>query len=82
MANGSTSFKLVLIFYGKGTVAKRESYNDRVDVYFNETAYNTEKLFHRWLQDIYQPWVAQTANAGEESLIVMDVTASSSLIRA
>jgi hypothetical protein len=72
MADGSTPFKPVLIFHGKGTVAKRESYNDRVNVYFNETAYNNEEPFHRWLQDIYQPWVAQTANAGEESLIVMD----------
>jgi hypothetical protein len=53
MADGSTSFKPVLIFHGKGNMAKRESYDDRVDVYFNETAYNNEKLFHRWLQDIY-----------------------------
>jgi hypothetical protein len=72
MANGSTSFKPVIIFYGKGTVATRENYDERVEVYFNETAYNNEKLFHAWLRDIYQPYVTQQAYNNEESLIVMN----------
>jgi hypothetical protein len=75
MADGSTPFKPVLIFYGKGTVAKKEKYDDRVDVHFNDTAYNNEDLFHKWLRDIYQPYVAQHADGNEESLIVMDAAA-------
>jgi hypothetical protein len=58
MADGSTPFKPVVIFHGKGTVANRENYDDRVDIHFNDTAYNNEKLFHTWLRDIYQPYVA------------------------
>jgi hypothetical protein len=46
MADGSTPFKPVVIFYGKGTVAKRENYNERVEVHFNETAYNNKELFY------------------------------------
>jgi hypothetical protein len=72
MADGSTPFKPVIFFHGKGTVAKKEKYDDRVDVYFNETAYNNEELFHTWLRDTYQPYVAQHADGNEESLIVMD----------
>jgi hypothetical protein len=72
MADGSTPFKPVVIFHGKGTVASKESYDDRVDVHFNDTAYNNEDLFHAWLRDIYQPYVAQNAHGNEESLIVMD----------
>jgi hypothetical protein len=30
MADGNTSFKPIVIFYGKGTVAKREIYNSRI----------------------------------------------------
>jgi hypothetical protein len=72
MADGSTLFKPVIIFHGKGTVAKKEKYDDRVDVQFNETAYNNEELFHIWLRDTYQPYVAQNAIGSEEILIVMD----------
>jgi hypothetical protein len=46
MADGSTPFKPVIIFHSKGTVATRENYDERVEVHFNETAYNNEKLFH------------------------------------
>jgi hypothetical protein len=72
MADGSTPFKLVVIFHGKGTVASKENYDDRVDVHFNDTAYNNEELFHTWLRDIYQPYVAQHAHGNEESMIIMD----------
>jgi hypothetical protein len=72
MADGSTPFKPVIIFYGKGTVATCENYDERVEVHFNETAYNNEELFHVWLRDIYQFYVIQQARNNEESLIVMD----------
>jgi hypothetical protein len=72
MADGNTPFKPVVIFHGKGTVASKENYDDRVDVHFNEIAYNNEDLFHTWLCDIYQPYVAQHARGNEESLIIMD----------
>jgi hypothetical protein len=72
MADGSTPFKLVIIFHGKETVVTRENYDERVEVHFNETAYNNEELFHAWLRDIYQPYVIQQARNNEESLIVMD----------
>jgi hypothetical protein len=72
MADGSTPFKPVLIFHGKGIVAKKECYNDRVDVYFNKTAYNNENLFQEWLKCTYQPWIAHNARDGETSLIIMD----------
>jgi hypothetical protein len=75
MADGSTSFKPVVVFHGKGTVVKRETYDERVEVHFDETAYNNEELFHNWLQNIYQPYVARTACGSEESLIVMDAAA-------
>jgi hypothetical protein len=75
MADGSTPFKPVIIFHGKGTVARREHYDDRVDVHFNETAYNNEDLFRTWLQNIYQLYVTQQACGIEESLIVMDAAA-------
>jgi hypothetical protein len=45
MANGDTSFKPVVIFHGKGTVASWENYDPQVNVYFNEIAYNNEELF-------------------------------------
>jgi hypothetical protein len=75
MADGSTPFKPVIIFHGKGTVARREHYDNRVDVHFNETAYNNEDLFYTWLQNIYQPYVTQQACGIEESLIIMDAAA-------
>jgi hypothetical protein len=75
MADGSTPFKPAIIFHGKGAVARREHYDDRVDLHFNETAYNNEDLFHTWLQNIYQPYVTQQACGIEESLIVMDAAA-------
>jgi predicted AAA+ superfamily ATPase len=62
----------VIIFHGKGTVATRENYNERVEVHFNETAYNNKELFHAWLRDIYQSYVIQQARNNEKSLIVMD----------
>jgi hypothetical protein len=43
--DGIPCFKPVIIFYGKGTMASRENYDPRVDVHFNETAYNNEELF-------------------------------------
>jgi uncharacterized circularly permuted ATP-grasp superfamily protein len=66
---------LEIVFHGKGTVARREHYDDRVDVHLKKTAYNNEDLFHTWLQNIYQPYVAQQACGIEESLIVMDAVA-------
>jgi hypothetical protein len=75
MADGSTPFKPVVIFRGKRTVAKKKKYDDRVDIHFNNTTYNNEDLFHTWLRNIYQPYVAQHANSNEESLIVMDAAA-------
>jgi transposase len=68
MANGDTPFKPVVIFHGKGTVASRENYNPRVDVHFNETAYNNEKLFSQWLKDVYIPYAD-----GDNNMMVMDV---------
>jgi hypothetical protein len=68
MANGDTSFKPVVIFHGKRTIANRENYNPRVDVHFNETAYNNEELFSQWLKDVYIPY----AN-GDNSMMVMDM---------
>jgi hypothetical protein len=53
MADGSTPFKPVVIFYGKRTVAKKEKYDNRVDMHFNNTAYNNKNLFHTWLRNIY-----------------------------
>jgi hypothetical protein len=35
MADGSTPFKPVIFFHGKGTLAKREHYDERVEVHFN-----------------------------------------------
>jgi hypothetical protein len=72
MADGSTPFKPVVIFYGKGTIAKRENYNERVEIHFNETAYNNKELFHSWLRDTFEPYIAGIIEAGETSLIVMD----------
>jgi hypothetical protein len=72
MADGSTPFKPVITFHGKETVAKRGHYDDRVEVHFNETAYNNEGLFHHWLRNTYQPYVTRTACGLEQSLIVMD----------
>jgi hypothetical protein len=46
MADGNTPFKPVIIFHNKGTVATRKNYNERVEIYFNETAYNNKELFH------------------------------------
>jgi hypothetical protein len=45
MADGSTPFKPVIIFHSKRTVAKRENYDAKIQVEFNETAYNNEGLF-------------------------------------
>jgi hypothetical protein len=75
MADDSTPFKPVLIFHGKRTVAKKEKYDDRVDVHFNDTAYNNKDLFHKWLRKVYQPYVAQHTDGNKESLIVMDAAA-------
>jgi hypothetical protein len=72
MVDGSTLFKLVIIFYGKGTVAKREHYNERVEVHFNEIAYNNEELFYSWLKDNFELYIAEIAKAGETSLVIMD----------
>jgi hypothetical protein len=46
MADGSTPFKPVIIFHGKGTIAKREHYNERIEIHFNEIAYNNKELFY------------------------------------
>jgi hypothetical protein len=77
MANGDTSFKPVLIFYGQGTVITKEQphYDPRVDVYFNLIAYHNEEMFLEWLEDIYQPYIASQAGEGEESMVVMDAAA-------
>jgi hypothetical protein len=72
IADGSTPFKPVVIFYSKGTVASKENYDNRVNVHFNETAYNNKDMFYIWLCDIYQPYVARHARCNEKSLIVMN----------
>jgi hypothetical protein len=72
MADDSTLFKPVIIFHGKGTVVKRETYDARVQVEFNETAYNNEGLFQQRLKEVYQPYIADHAYGDQESLIVMD----------
>jgi hypothetical protein len=58
----------VVIFHNKGTVVNRENYNPRVDVHFNETAYNNEKLFSQWLKDVYIPYAD-----GDNNIMVIDV---------
>jgi hypothetical protein len=77
MANGDTPFKPVIIFYGQGTVlAKEQPYYDlRVEVYFNPTAYHNEEIFLKWLEDVYQPYIANNAHGEEESLVIMDAAA-------
>jgi hypothetical protein len=72
MADGSTPFKPMVIFHGKGTIAKRENYDEKVEVHFNEIAYNNEELFYSRLRDTFEPYVAGIIGAGETSLIVMD----------
>jgi hypothetical protein len=72
MADGSIPFKPVVIFHGKRTIAKRENYDERVEVHFNETAYNNEELFHNWLRNTFEPYVVGIIEAGETKLIVMD----------
>jgi hypothetical protein len=72
MTDSSTPFKPVVIFHGKGTIAKRENYERTVEIHFDETAYNNEELFHNWLRDTFEPYVAGIIKAGEMSLIVMD----------
>jgi hypothetical protein len=72
MADGSILFKLVIIFYNKETVAKREHYNERIEVHFNKITHNNEELFYSWLKNNFKPYVAETAEVGETSLIVMD----------
>jgi hypothetical protein len=73
MANGDTSFRPVVIFHGKGIIASRENYNLRVNVYFNEIAYNNEELFSQWLKDVYIPYIKEEAKAYEENMLVMNV---------
>jgi hypothetical protein len=68
MANGDTPFKPVVIFHGKRTIASREFYDPRVEVYFNETAYNNEKLFSDSIQQVYIPYIND-----ENSMIIIDV---------
>jgi hypothetical protein len=72
MVDGSTSFKPVIIFYGKKTVAKREYYNEKVEVHFNKTAYNNKELFYNWLKNNFEPYITETAEANETSLIIID----------
>jgi hypothetical protein len=77
MANNDTPFKPVIIFHGQGTVlAKEQPYYDlKVEVHFNPTAYHNEEMFLRWLEDVYQPYVADNADGNEENLVVMDAAA-------
>jgi hypothetical protein len=79
MANGDTPFKPVINFHGRGTVLNKEQpYCDpRVKVHFNPTAYHDEEMFLKWLKDLYQPYIANNADADgkEESLVVMDAAA-------
>jgi hypothetical protein len=79
MANGDTPFKPVIIFHGQGTVlAKEQPYYDlRVEVHFNPTAYHNVEIFLKWLEDVYQPYIADNADADgkEESLVVVDAAA-------
>jgi hypothetical protein len=77
MASGDISFKPVIIFHGQGTVLAKEQpyYDPRVEVHFNPTAYHNEEMFLRWLEDVYQPYVADNADGNKESLVVMDAAA-------
>jgi hypothetical protein len=77
MANGDTPFKPTVIFHGRGTVLKREKpyYDPRVEVHFNPTAYHNEEMFLRWLENVYQPYIANHASGKEGSLVVMDAAA-------
>jgi hypothetical protein len=58
----------VVIFHGKGTVASRERYDPRIKIYFNKTAYNNEKLFLDWIQQVYIPYIND-----EDNIMVIDV---------
>jgi hypothetical protein len=73
MANGDTSFRPVVIFHGKRIIASQENYDPRVNVYFNEIAYNNEELFSQWLKDVYISYIEEEAKAYEESMLVMNV---------
>jgi hypothetical protein len=68
MANEVPPFKPVVIFHEKGTIARLERYDPRVEVYFNETAYNNEKLFLDWIRQVYIPHIGD-----EDGMLVMDV---------
>jgi hypothetical protein len=77
MANGDTPFKPVIIFHGQRTVSAKEQpyYDPRIEVHFNPTAYHNEKIFLKWLEDVYQPYIANNAHGEEESLVIMDAAA-------
>jgi hypothetical protein len=77
MANGDITFESIVIFHGRGTVPEREKpyYDPRVEVHFNPTAYHNEEMFLRWLENVYQPYIANHASGKEESLVVMDAAA-------
>jgi hypothetical protein len=43
-------------------------------MHFNPTAYHNEEMFLKWLKNIYQPYIANNADANskKEILIIMD----------
>jgi hypothetical protein len=79
IANGNTPFKPVIIFHGQRTVLAKEQpyYDPRVEVHFNPTVYHNEEMFLKWLKDVYQPYIADNANADgkKENLVIMDAAA-------
>ena len=72
-ADGVPRLKPKLIFHGTpgGPIerAEKDLYDKRVSIEFNETAYNNEDLFTKWLDDeLLNPDVL----GGRDSLLVMD----------
>lgn len=75
-ADGSAPIKPKLIFHGKpdGRQFDKEGhlYSKDITVEFNQTAYNNEGLFIRWIEEELRPLVEKK---DEDFLLVMDVAA-------
>jgi hypothetical protein len=76
MANDNIPFKPVIIFLNRETVLNKKQpyYDPRVEMHFNPKAYNNEEMFLKWLKNVYQPYIANNADANskKENLIIMD----------
>ncbi|KAK5651129.1 hypothetical protein OQA88_13246 [Cercophora sp. LCS_1] len=68
-ANGEQYLNPLLIFRGKGNVSavERKAYHKDVRVEFNETVYNNEELYLRWIKEELVPLAA-----GKPLLLVWD----------